>query len=76
MTIYELYQYAVKHGKEHAELRICDGMAVSYYPTGKCVGLAPNEVVLDVSPIEPIDYDELTPSSQRVSFADDWYWQP
>ena len=68
MTIQELYNFARELKLEDAELRICDGMAVSYYPTRPCLGYAPFEVVLDVSSIEPIDYDDLKEHATRVVY--------
>ena len=68
MTIQELYDFAASMKLLDAELRICDGMAVSYYPTTDCLAYAPMEVVIDVSPLQPIDYDDLNPTAQRVVY--------
>lgn len=75
MTAKELFDYARRHKLEDAPIRICDGMAVSYYPDSQCIGLAPFELVLDVSSKEPVEFDDLNPSSQRVAYPNDWYYQ-
>ena len=69
ITISQLWAFARAHGLENASIRICDGMAVSYYVNELCVGRAHMELVLDVSCIDPIDYEDLQDSSKRVIFA-------
>lgn len=70
ITIRELYRYAQLNHMEDATIRICDGMAVSFYVSPICIGRAPCEIVIDVSPIVPIDYDDLSDVSKRVVFGD------
>ena len=65
----QLWAYARAHKLEEAPIRVCDGMAVSYYVDALCVGRAAYEIVIDVSCVDPIEYDELHASSQRVNFA-------
>lgn len=63
-----LYNYAVANGMQNAPIRICDGMAVSYFPTMKCLGRS-TSIVLDVSTIVPKEFDELTALETRVTYA-------
>ena len=69
ITIAQLWAYARANGLEEASIRICDGMACSFYVNMLAVGRASCEIVIDVSCIEPIDYDDLAFSSKRVIFA-------
>lgn len=59
ITVQELYDYARTRNLLDARIRICDGMAVSYYPDPRAVRQGRYEVVIDVSCNEPIEYDEL-----------------
>lgn len=59
MTVRELYQYAANNRILDAQIRICDGMAVSYYPEPKSLVRGRYELVIDVSDLDPIEYDEL-----------------
>lgn len=59
MTIQELYDMARTWGLADAHLRICDGMAVNMYPDKSSVTHEHYEVVIDVSTLELIDYDDL-----------------
>lgn len=59
ITVQDLYTYAAHHHLLDARIRICDGMAVSYYPDPHAVCKGRYELVLDISACEPIDYDEL-----------------
>ncbi|MBQ5609841.1 MAG: hypothetical protein IIU85_06295 [Rikenellaceae bacterium] len=63
-----LYNYAVANGLQNAPIRICDGMAVSYFPEMKCLGRS-TSTVIDLSTIDPIEFDELTPLEQRVTYC-------
>ncbi|MEG2022553.1 MAG: hypothetical protein RRZ83_00380 [Alistipes sp.] len=65
MTIQQLYDYAKERHIENARLRICDGMAVSFYPTISSLSRATYEVVLDVSDLTPIEFDDLDIWSRR-----------
>ncbi len=69
ITIAQLWDYARAHNLENAAIRICDGMACSFYITMASVGRAPMELVLDVSNCECIEYDDLQDCSKRVIFA-------
>lgn len=63
-----LYNYAVANGLQNAPIRICDGMAVSYFPEMKCLGRS-TSTVIDLSTIDPIEFDDLTPLEQRVTYC-------
>lgn len=63
-----LYNYAVANGLQNAPIRICDGMAVSYFPEMKCLARS-TSLVIDVSTVEPYDYDSLTDFERRITYA-------
>ena len=63
-----LYNYAVANGLQNAPIRICDGMAVSYFPKMECLGRS-TSTVIDLSTIDPIEFDDLTPLETRVTYA-------
>ena len=59
MTIRELYQVAKERNLLAAQIRICDGMAVSFYPEKECITPGRYELVLDISALPVVEYDEL-----------------
>lgn len=59
MTIRQLHAWAVSNRVADAHIRICDGMAVSYYPCLADVKRGRYEVIIDVSACDPIEFDEL-----------------
>lgn len=59
MTVRELYQLADERKLLDAQIRICDGMAVSFYPEPQSLTPGCYELVIDVSDLDPIDYDDL-----------------
>lgn len=59
ITVLDLYAFAKAHNLLHARIRICDGMAVSYYPDPYSMHTGRYEVVLDISNRQPVDFDEL-----------------
>ena len=59
MTVRELYQWAAREKVLDAQIRICDGMAVSYYPERRELHRGRYETVIDVSTARPIEFDEL-----------------
>lgn len=65
ITVQDLYAYAKEHKLLDARIRICDGMAVSYYPDPKALCRGRYEVVIDVSANTPVEYDELDAWAQR-----------
>lgn len=66
ITIRQLFEYAQRHNLADATLRICDGMAVHYYPDAGSLYRSRFEIVIDVSALDPIDYDELNPQVQHA----------
>lgn len=65
ITVRDLYGFAMKHKLLDARIRICDGMAVSYYPAPQSVGRGMYEIVIDVSGDELVEFDELDEYAQR-----------
>lgn len=68
ITMAELWAYAKKNKLENAPIRVCDGMACSFYVTTDSVARAPMEIVIDVSNCECLEYDDLQESAKRVIF--------
>lgn len=69
MTIRELHQIAEKRCLLDAQIRICDGMAVSFYPEPSCITPGRYELVIDISSLPVVEYDELP--EQRLILPDD-----
>lgn len=65
ITVQDLYAYAKLHNLLDARIRISDGMAVSYYPDMDSLCRGRYEVHIDVSALEPVEYDELDAWAQR-----------
>ncbi len=65
ITVRDLYGFAMTHKLLDARIRICDGMAVSYYPAPRSVGRGMYEIIIDVSDDEPVEFDELDEYAQR-----------
>lgn len=59
ITVQDLYAYALQNGLLDARIRICDGMAVSYYPDPRSICRGRYEVVIDVSALQPVEFDDL-----------------
>lgn len=68
ITPKQLYKYAEAHDLLDAPIRVCDGMAVSYFLTHQTLARS-QSLVLDVSSCDPIEYDQLTPAEQRLTYA-------
>ena len=68
LTIRDLWEFARKNKLEDARIRICDGMAVSYFPTVSCLCVSPQRVIIDVSSLEPVEWDELSAVDQRIRY--------
>lgn len=66
ITPLDLYAYAKTNNLLNARIRICDGMAVSYYPDPGTLSRGRYEVVIDVSANDPIEFDELDCYAQRL----------
>ncbi|MCM1300106.1 MAG: hypothetical protein NC250_01820 [Alistipes senegalensis] len=67
ITVRDLYGFAMTHKLLDARVRICDGMAVSYYPAPQSVGRGMYEIVIDVSGDEPVEFDEYAQHYDAVS---------
>lgn len=67
-TMRDLWRFAVENKLQDAPIRICDGMACSFFVERKAIAKAPYCVVIDTSALQLIEYDELTPSDRRVSY--------
>ena len=72
MTVRELYQWAAERRILDAPIRICDGMAVSYYPEPNCLQQGRYEAVIDVSGLHPVEFDELDGWADVVLRDRDW----
>lgn len=59
MTVYDLFTRSVDKGLADAPLRLCDAMAVSYFPTVGCVRHVKNEIIIDVASLPSVEYDDL-----------------
>lgn len=68
MTVRELYQWAAREKVLDAQIRVCDGMAVSYYPELRETRRGRYETVIDVSACTPIEFDELDAWAAVVSY--------
>lgn len=68
ITPRSLYQYACKYGLEDERIRICDGMAISYFPTDLSICRSKNKVIIDVSDETPIEWDELSRDDQTIVY--------
>lgn len=54
-----LYTMAERNNLLDSPIRICDGMAVSYFPDASTVGKSINKIVIDLSTEQPIEFDDL-----------------
>ena len=59
MTIRELHQIAEERHLLDAQIRICDGMAVSFYPESTCIVPGRYELVIDISSLPVVEYAAL-----------------
>lgn len=66
ITLLDIYEYAKRHRLLEARIRITDGEAVSYYPTMQCVERGVFELVIDVSPVQPVGFDDLDEYAKRM----------
>ncbi len=71
MTVRELYQWAAREKVLDAQIRICDGMAVSYYPELRELHRGRYEAVIDVSTAQPIEFDDLDTWALMISRDDE-----
>lgn len=70
ITVQDLYAYAKVNKLLDARIRICDGMAVSYYPDPRAVACGRYEIIIDVSANQPVEFDELDQWAQRQYESD------
>lgn len=68
LTVRDLWEFARKNNLEDARLRICDGMAVSYFPRIADICVSPDRVIIDVSDLDPVEYDELSAVDKRIRY--------
>ncbi len=70
ITVQDLYAFAKEMKLLDARIRICDGMAVSYYPDPRAVSAGRYEIIIDISANTPVEFDELDEWAQR-QYAND-----
>lgn len=58
ITVQDLYAYVKVNKLLDARIRICDGMAVSYYPDPRALGNGRYEIVIDISANQPVELDQ------------------
>lgn len=63
-----LYETALRAGLADERIRICDGMAVSYFPTMKTLAKSKGKIIVDVSVIEPVEFDELSADDMGIIY--------
>lgn len=68
ITPQQLFAYAKRHNMLNDPIRICDGMAVSYFPTINSVARSQRGIVLDLSCDDPIGYDDLLPQDRTIVY--------
>ena len=69
MTIRELHQIAEERRLLNAQIRSCAGLAGSFYPEPSCLTPGRYELVIDISSLPVVEYDELP--EQRLIRPDD-----
>ena len=68
VTPRQLYEVALRAGLADERIRICDGMAVSYFPTFKTLAKSKSRMIIDVSVIEPVEFDELSAEDMGIQY--------
>lgn len=63
-----LYNIAMRYGLADSRIRICDGMAVSYFPTLPTVGASKSKIVIDVSSEPCVEFDELSADDMGIIY--------
>lgn len=66
ISVNDLYAYCKKNKLLDARIRITDAEMVSYFPDIRCVERGIFEVVIDVSAVEPVGFDDLDDYSKRM----------
>lgn len=64
-----LFLFAKAYGLEKARIRICDGMAVSYFPTLDAVCRTKDKMVIDVSAEPFFEFDELSQADTGILYT-------
>lgn len=67
-SVRDLWEWAQKNGLCDAQIRVCDGMACSFFIDRTALARSPYCVVLDVSALPVFEYDELPASHRRVTY--------
>lgn len=68
LTVRDLWEFAKANNLEDARIRICDGMAVSFFPSRSSIAVSPQRVIIDVSDLDPVEWDELSAVDQRIRY--------
>ena len=68
LTVRDLWEFAKANNLEDARLRVCDGMAVSFFPNRSSIAVSPQRVIIDVSDLDPVEWDELSAVDQRIRY--------
>lgn len=76
LTPRKLYEYAKQHNLADVQIRICDGMAVSYYPTIGSLARTKDRAIIDVSNQQPVEFDELSANDQVIIYEDGRHRDP
>ena len=66
-----LYEYALAHNLADCRLRICDGSAISFFPDTDSVGRSKNKLIIDVSDLTPVEFDELSADDRSIVYRID-----
>ena len=68
-----LYQLAERNNLLDSPIRICDGMAISFFPDVTTVGRSISKIVIDLSTEKPIEFDNLPTDDMGIEtkFIDD-----
>ena len=59
MTCYDLYAPCQHRDLHTDDIRLCDGMAVSYFLTLGSVKFTKSAIVIDTNDLTPVEYDDL-----------------
>lgn len=68
LSVRDLWEFAKANNLEDARIRICDGMAVSFFPNRSSIAVSPQRVIIDVSDLDPVEWDELSAVDQRIRY--------
>lgn len=68
LTMRDLWEFAKANNLEDARIRVCDGMAVSYFPTRRSIAVSPQRIIIDVSGDDMVEFDELSAVDRRIRY--------